>query len=212
MCFIGLFSNTMLSSSLYETVPLSFFQRENVVQIARELVGLYLIQESEDGIVGGKIVETEAYCGAMDRACHAFGKKTPRTEVMYGVGGTVYVYLCYGMYHLFNIVTNQPEFADAVLIRAIEPVWGMDVMRKRTGKGPEIKKIASGPGLVGKAMNFHRNQTGLVLGDAIQVLKRRESVAPEVDARQRIGVEYAGEDSKLPWRFILKGNPFVSKK
>jgi DNA-3-methyladenine glycosylase len=202
----------MLNSSSYVSVPLSFFQRGDVVEIAKELIGMYLIHEDEEGIVGGRIVETEAYCGAVDRASHAFGKRTPRTEVMYGNGGTAYIYLCYGMYHLFNVVTNKNGLADAVLIRAIEPLWGIGTMRLRTGKKKGEIKLASGPGLVGKAMNFHRDQSGTILGNGIQILNSKEDSKEEVLSRKRIGVDYAGEDALLPWRFILKDNDYVSKK
>ena len=202
----------MLNSSTYEIVPLSFFRQDDVVQIAKEMIGMYLIHETQEGLVGGRIVETEAYCGATDRACHAFKKRTPRTEVMYGDGGTVYIYLCYGIYHLFNVVTNNEGYADAVLIRAIEPIWGLDLMRFRTAKRMEDVKLASGPGVLGRAMAFNRNQSGEALGQAIRIVKDKEGADAMVVSRKRIGVDYAGEDALLPWRFILKDNAYVSKK
>ena len=202
----------MLISSEFEIVPLSFFQRNDVVKIAKELVGMYLVHESKEGLTGGLIVETEAYCGAIDRACHAFGKRTPRTEVMYKDGGAAYIYLCYGMYHLFNIVTNTSGSADAVLIRAIEPIWGIDLMRERTLKKEKDKRLASGPGLLGKSMAFNRDQSGITLGEEIKVLRKINQEIVNKVARTRIGVEYAGEDALLPWRFIIEDNNYVSKK
>jgi DNA-3-methyladenine glycosylase len=210
-CVLGLFF-AMLISSEYEIVPLAFFQRDDVVEIAKELIGMYLVHQNQDGLTGGKIVETEAYCGAIDKTCHAFGKRTPRTEVMYQHGGLAYIYLCYGMYHLFNIVTNIEGAADAVLIRAVEPMWGEDIMRERTAKKWIDVKLASGPGLVGKALGFHREQSGVPLGNNILVLRRKETESVGVISRTRIGVDYAGEDALLPWRFIMEGNKYVSKK
>ena len=109
----------------------SFYERDNVVEIAKDLLGKYLFTNINGELTGGKIVETEAYNGLNDRACHAYQKRTPRTEVMYGEGGKAYVYLCYGIHHLFNIVTNKKGYADAVLIRGLQPVEGINVMKER---------------------------------------------------------------------------------
>ncbi|MEQ9231658.1 MAG: DNA-3-methyladenine glycosylase, partial [Cyclobacteriaceae bacterium] len=168
----------MFQTSEYEIIPLSFYQRSDVVQISKELVGLYLFHQSIDGLVVGRIVETEAYNGRTDRACHAFHKRTNRTEVMYEMGGRAYVYLCYGIHNLFNVVTNEEGMADAVLIKALEPVEGMDIMRTRTNKKTTEARLASGPGLVGKAMAFNTNQTGELLNDKIWVGRKL------VDARR----------------------------
>lgn len=202
----------MFQDSEYENIPLSFYQGDDVVEISRLLVGKYLFHQNNEGLTGGRIVETEAYNGRSDRACHAYHKRTPRTEVMYQLGGRAYVYLCYGMHHLFNIVTNRGGFADAVLIRALEPIEGIEIMRDRTNKRKGESKLASGPGLVGKAMGFTVDQTGTNLDGDIWVARRKSDKEVEIAARERIGVDYAGEDAKLPWRFIEVGNDFVSKK
>ncbi len=195
----------------YEFIPLSFYQGDDVVEIAQALIGTYLFHDTKAGLIGGKIIETEAYNGRNDRACHAFQKRTPRTEVMYQSGGRAYIYLCYGIHRLFNIVTNVDGQADAVLIRALEPMEGTDIMRANTGKSEKDKRLASGPGLVGKAMGFKLNQSGDELDGAIW-LGRREENHPEIISTTRVGVDYAGEDAKLPWRFYENGNEYVSKK
>lgn len=202
----------MFQTSEYEIIPLSFYQRSDVVQISKELVGLYLFHQSIDGLVVGRIVETEAYNGRMDRACHAFQKRTNRTEVMYELGGRAYVYLCYGIHNLFNVVTNEEGMADAVLIRALEPIEGWDIMRTRTNKKTTEARLASGPGLVGKAMDFNTKQTGELLNDKIWVGRKLVDARREIVSAKRIGVDYAGEDANLMWRFYEKGNRFVSRQ
>jgi DNA-3-methyladenine glycosylase len=210
-CVLGLFV-AMLDTSTYEIIPFCFYQRSDVVQIAKEMVGLYLFHETSDGLAGGRIVETEAYCGREDKACHAHKGRTRRTEVMFQSGGRAYIYLCYGLFHLFNVVTNEEDQADAVLIRAIEPVEGFELMRLRTGKKPSDSRLASGPGLVGKAMGFHSRQSGVLLGENIQLVRKMKVEPFEVECTARVGVDYAGEDALLPWRFVMKDNPYVSLK
>ncbi len=202
----------MFQTTEYEIIPLSFYQRSDVVQISKELIGLYLFHQSVDGLVVGRIVETEAYNGRTDRACHAYHKRTKRTEVMYEHGGKAYVYLCYGIHCLFNIVTNAEGMADAVLIRALEPIEGMDIMRIRTNKKITEERLASGPGLVGKAMGFSTQQSGHLLNDVIWISKRLDERNVTLISAKRIGVDYAGEDANLPWRFYEKGNRFVSRQ
>ena len=202
----------MFDQSRYEIMPLSFYQGDDVVKISRELIGMVLFHQSADGIVGGRIVETEAYNGRTDQACHAYHRQTKRTEVMYQSGGRAYIYLCYGIHRLFNIVTNVKGKADAVLIRAIEPMVGMDLMRTRTGKTVKELRLASGPGAVGKALNFRLEQTGVLLNDKIWVGMELNNKTTEIVAEKRIGVDYAGEDANLPWRFMLKRSLFVSRK
>lgn len=208
MC-VRFVNDTMLDSSAYEIVPAGFFLRSDVVQIAQEMVGLYLFHRTEEGLTGGRIVETEAYCGRNDRACHAFNRRTARTEVMYGSGGTAYIYLCYGVHHLFNVVTNEQGLADAVLVRALEPTHGVDLMKRRTGK--QEGRLAAGPGMVGKAMGFHARQSGARLGSAIWIAQDPSAKKLELGVSPRIGVAYAGEDASLPWRFFERGNACVSK-
>ena len=115
-------------NSEYVKIPKSFYQREDVVKIAQELLGKYIFTQVDGKVTAGMIVETEAYNGRNDKACHAFLKRTKRTEVMYQPGGLAYIYLCYGIHHLFNIVTNRSGLADAVLIRAVEPAFGLQTM------------------------------------------------------------------------------------
>ena len=199
-----------INTSIYEKLDRSFYQREDVVQIAKDLLGMVLITQIDGFVTAGKIVETEAYCGRGDKACHANGKRTPRTEVMYGPGGHAYVYLCYGIHHLVNVVTNNEGQADAVLIRALEPLKGIDIMKER--RMQTKAKLASGPGTLSQAMGIEVGMTGTdLLGDQIWIGKQRESEPIEILADTRIGVEYAEEDALRPWRFIISENRFVSK-
>jgi DNA-3-methyladenine glycosylase len=191
-----------------------FYQRKNVTVIARELIGKILVTNFNDTITSGRIVETEAYNGIVDKASHAYnGRRTSRTEIMYLPGGHAYVYLCYGIHHLFNVVTNLKDIPHAILIRALEPLEGIDRMMKRTGKKKSDHSLTRGPGNLSKAMGIDTSTTGLSLsGDKIFiaddgiVLKRNQ-----IKKTERIGVDYAGEDAALPYRFILEGNPYVSK-
>ena len=188
-----------------------FYERENVVEIARDLIGKVLYTNFEEGVSAGIIVETEAYNGRNDKACHAFGKRTKRTEVMYGPGGTAYVYLCYGIHHLFNIVTNIKGQADAVLIRAIEPLSGIELMESRRNMKRSKTAMTSGPGVVSKALGIGMSHYGVDLsGDSIWLEEENLSDF-QVEARKRVGVDYAEEDALLPWRMIMKDNKWVSR-
>ncbi|HEX5169383.1 MAG TPA: DNA-3-methyladenine glycosylase [Cyclobacteriaceae bacterium] len=193
-------------------IALDFYQRKDVTRIARELLGKVLYTQVNGFITGGMIVETEAYSWR-ERGCHAFGSKlTERTSVMFGKGGHAYVYLCYGMHHLFNIVTNTEGIAEAVLIRALEPVEGIDVMAGRRGSSITQKHLTSGPGKLTKSMGIDRSWNGKVLVDSdIWVEDRGRLSTNKIEVTRRIGIDYAGEDAKLPWRFSIRGNPWVSK-
>ncbi len=190
----------------------SFYRRNNVAAIARDLLGKYLYTKINGKVTGGLIVETEAY-SQKERGCHAYlNRMTSRNEVMFREGGLAYVYLCYGIHHLFNVVTNDEGIADAVLIRALEPVEGLPCMMKRMHASSE-ERITSGPGKLTKALGIDRSFNGnflwskhLWLENA--AIKVRTS---EIVASTRIGIAYAGEDALLPWRFTLKGNTWVSK-
>lgn len=202
------FENT---TSLYEKPSRAFYQRPDVVQVAKDLLGMVLCTQVGGVLTAGKIVETEAYCGRGDKACHANGKRTPRTEIMYGDGGYAYIYLCYGVHHLINVVSNSENQADAVLIRALEPVIGMEHMNVR--RGHTNTKLASGPGTLSQALGIHVKQTGTdLLGDTIWISKGEAVNDANIIADKRIGVDYAEEDALRPWRFLIKGNPYVSKK
>jgi DNA-3-methyladenine glycosylase len=188
-------------------LPKSFYTRHDVVQIAKELLGKYLFTKFNGKLTGGIITETEAYAGEIDRASHAHGgRRTKRTEVMYMQGGTAYVYLCYGIHSLFNVVTNQKNIPHAILIRAIHPTHGIETMLKRR-KMKEVKKnLAAGPGTVSEALGIHYSDTGLsLLGNKIWLEDREFKVDPEnIIEGKRVGVDYAGEDADLLYRFILK--------
>lgn len=188
-----------------------FFQSDDVVSVARQMLGMYLVSEVDGNKTVGKIVETEAYSGRGDRACHANdNKRTKRTEAMYRAGGTAYVYLCYGMHHLFNVVTNVEGLADAVLVRALEPVDGLDVMKERYGK---VTKYTNGPAKLSKAMGIDVSMTGFVLGESCLSIHQGQKLSDdEITVSTRIGVDYAGDDASLPWRFYEKDNLWVSKK
>jgi len=193
-------------------LPRSFYLRPDVVQIARDLLGKHLITRMDGVITSGIISETEAYAGVTDRASHAFGgRRTARTEVMFAQGGTAYIYLCYGVHSLFNVVTNVTDIPHAVLIRGIVPVDGIDVMLKRSGKEQITKDFGIGPGKVSKILGIHYSDTGLDLTgnnegaqSAIWIEDHGETVLPEeIKVGPRIGVGYAGEDAGLPYRFRI---------
>lgn len=191
----------------------SFYNRDDVVQIAKELLGKVLVTRFEGERTSGRIVETEAYAGAIDRASHAYGhRRTARTEVMYQKAGTAYVYLCYGIHHLFNVVTNKRDIPHAVLIRALEPLEGIDVMLRRTGKTKLDHTLTRGPGNVSKALGLYTSHTGtsllkneIFIGD-----DGFELASDSIQSTVRIGVDYAGEDAKLLYRFIVRGNKYLS--
>ncbi|MEM6736530.1 MAG: DNA-3-methyladenine glycosylase [Bacteroidota bacterium] len=200
-----------INTSLYEKLDRSFYLNDDVVQVAKNLLGKVLVSNIDGVLTAGKIVETEAYCGRGDKACHANGKKTPRTEVMYQAGGVAYVYLCYGIHHLINIVTNIEGQADAVLIRALEPLEGLEMMRER--RSYTKAKLASGPGTLTQAMGINVKMTGTdLLGDQIWIAHQKEEETIEILSDTRIGVAYAEEDALRPWRFVIKGNDLVSKR
>jgi DNA-3-methyladenine glycosylase len=194
-------------------LPDSFYQRTNVVKIARELLGKVLFTNVDGAITGGMIVETEAYSWK-EKGCHAYGaKKTNRNAVMFEKGGHTYVYLCYGMHYLFNIVTNEPNIPEAVLIRAVQPLHGLDEMIIRRGKLKNDFHLTSGPGKLTKALGIDRKLNGKFLnGNEVWVEEGVRNIrAKDILASPRIGIDYAGEDASLPWRFTLIGNDWVSK-
>lgn len=187
-------------------LPLSFYQRTDVIVIAKELLGKIIVTKWDGITTAGRIIETEAYNGVIDKASHAYGgRRTARTEVMYGKSGIAYVYLCYGIHHLFNIVTNSVDIPHAVLIRGIEPLKGIDTMLKRLGKTKQNKSTFIGPGNVSKALRIFTDLTGhslrskdFFIADDGYVVKPSQIVAGP-----RIGVAYAMEDALLPYRFLL---------
>ena len=197
-------------------LSIDFYQRSNVIQIAKELLGKILVTKWNNIETSGRIVEVEAYNGAIDKASHASGgRRTNSNEIMYGDGGFAYVYLCYGIHHLFNVVTNKKETPHAILIRALDPLKGIDVMLERTGKEKLDNTLTKGPGNVSKALGIsfkQHNGHSLLSKDLFIVEDDFVLNKKELAASPRIGVDYAGEDARLPYRFYIKGNPFVSGK
>ena len=196
-------------------LSLSFYQRKDVVAIAKDLIGNIVVTNIDGKITSGRIVETEAYVAHVDKASHAYkGKRTLRNEAMYAAAGTVYVYICYGMHDMLNIVTNDINVPDAILIRALEPIDGIDTMLERTNKKILDNTLTKGPGNVAKAMGIFKNISGLLLGkEQINILKNKLTIPEkEIGTSKRIGIDNAGEDALLPYRFYLKGNRFVSGK
>lgn len=193
----------------------AFYRRPDVVQISRELLGKVLCTRIGDApLTSGIIVETEAYCGRNDKACHANdGRRTQRTEVMYHAGGVAYVYLCYGIHHLFNVVTNVKNRADAVLVRAIKPLEGTETMQARRSVNTVSPKLTAGPGRLTQALAIKTKMSGTELsGSDIWIEDHGEPVADnKIACGPRIGVDYAGKHAKRPWRFYLKASRWISK-
>lgn len=191
----------------------SFYNRADVVKIAKEMLGKIIITQFDGELTSARIVETEAYEGIIDRASHAWnGRRTQRTEIMYGAAGTAYVYLCYGIHQLFNVVTNRSGIPHAILVRAGEPLEGIDRMLLRTGKRQADHTLTRGPGNLAKALGISTRHTGIsLLGDELYLaddgyrLKKDQWMATP-----RIGVDYAGGHAAWPYRFITKDNPYVS--
>lgn len=196
-------------------LPLSFYNRKDVVSIARELLGKIVVTNFDSNITSGRIVETEAYVALTDKASHSFaGRRTGRNEHMYAAAATAYVYICYGMHQMFNIVTNEKEIPDAVLIRAVEPLQGIDIMLQRTGKLKGDYTLTKGPGNVGKALGIFKRHSGLHLLDDELYLMTDGFILEKnnIGISNRIGVESAGQDALLPYRFYVRGNKYVSGK
>jgi len=190
----------------------SFYIRRNVTTIARQLLGKILKTKINNQVTSGIIVETEAYSDK-ERGSHAFKGMTKRNEVMYERGGSAYVYLCYGVHEMFNVVTNYEGEADAILIRALEPLDGIETMLKRMGTN-SLKRITSGPGKLTKALGIDRKLNGEKLTkDKIWIEDRGIKISSaKIISSPRIGIDYAGEDALLPWRFTIKENKWISKK
>ena len=197
-----------------------FFKRDTV-EVAKSLIGKKIIRNISGNFFCAKIVETEAYLGLEDRACHSYGGRiTDRNKTLYLPGGHIYVYLIYGMYDLLNIVTRDEDHPEAVLIRGVEPLENLDgISKNRFGKAYEElstyqrKNLSNGPGKLSMAIGINRSLNGKVLSKDYLYIGEGEEV-PEQDLviTKRIGIDYAGEDADLPLRFCLRDNPYVSKK
>lgn len=195
-------------------LPLSFYQQEDVSDIAKQLLGKYLFTKIEGKLTGGMIVETESYGGAHDRASHAYQNRyTDRTKPLYENGGIAYVYLCYGMHCLLNVVTNKKNIPHAVLIRAIEPTCGIASMLRQKNKTKLEQTLTSGPGALTKALGITLKHNGLKFTGPIMWIedKKVEIKEENIVKSPRVGVEYAKEDALLPLRFRILNNKWTSK-
>jgi DNA-3-methyladenine glycosylase len=185
-------------------LPLDFYRHHDVLLVARDLLGKVLMTNIDGQMTGGIIIETEAYRAPEDKASHAFGnRRTKRNAVMFARGGISYVYQCYGIHALFNIVTNEEDIAHAILIRAIEPLLGIETMLKRRHKNKVDKTLAGGPGTLTQALGINLKHNGVSLIENTIWIEDHGIVVPdkEVVVGPRVGVDYAGEDALLPWRF-----------
>lgn len=188
-------------------IPNSFYRQADVVSLARELIGKLLVHQTPEGIMAGYIIETEAYAGAIDRASHAYNnRKTKRTEVIFRNGGIAYVYLCYGMHALLNVITNTEGIPHAVLIRGILPVQGLDLMEMQVNRKINILKDGIGPGRLTRIMGIGMDLNGTSLdgSSALYIEEKGLKIASKmIETGPRIGVDYAGEDALLPYRFRI---------
>jgi DNA-3-methyladenine glycosylase len=191
-------------------LPRSFYSR-SALDVASDLLGKVLIRRLRRRNLAGKIVETEAYAGPHDLACHASKGHTPRTAVMFGEAGPAYVYMIYGFHFCLNVVTERVGYPAAVLIRAVEPIENVDVMRRARGNPERETDIASGPGKLCRAMSIDKKLNGEDLLAATLWIEDRKLDAGTIRTSPRVGVDYAGEYKDKPWRFYVEGNPHVSR-
>jgi DNA-3-methyladenine glycosylase len=197
----------------YQPLPLDFYSRPTL-KVARDLLGCRLVRYCQGHRLSGMIVETEAYIGQRDRACHARAGKTPRTAVMFGPAGVVYVYFTYGMHWMLNVITEEEGFPAAVLIRAIEPLEGIPVMQQwRDGK--ELRQLCNGPAKLTQALSVGRAENGLDLcapGSPLYIEPAVHFKKNQIATATRIGIGATPEPwLSKPWRFFVKNNPFVSR-
>ncbi|MFT4759230.1 MAG: DNA-3-methyladenine glycosylase [Paraglaciecola sp.] len=197
-------------------LPKSFYTRTDVLQISKDLLGKHLVTNFDGQRTVGKIVETEAYRAPDDKACHAhLNRFTKRTKVMFEEGGVAYVYLCYGIHHLFNIVTAKEGMAHAILVRGIEPVENIELMMERRGMDKLKPQLTAGPGVLSKAMGITKAFTGMSLVNedaAIWIADSRETIPEKnIICSPRVGIDYAEECALWDWRFRIKGNKWASK-
>ena len=193
----------------------AFYKRKDVITIAKELLGKIIVTDIAGIKTSVRIAETEAYVALVDKASHAYkGRRTGRNEYMYSEGGTVYVYICYGIHNMLNVVTNDKEIPDAVLIRAGDPIEGIEIMAERTGKKIFDNTLTKGPGNLAKALGINKSHSGFIYGEhQIDISKDSFRLTEnEIGISKRIGVQSAGADALLPYRFYIKGNRFVSGK
>lgn len=191
------------------------YRSSDVNALARSFIGKFLCTKIDGHVTTGMIVETEAYRGADDKASHAYnGKRTKRTSVMYESAGTAYIYLCYGLHHMMNVVTGPCGIANAVLIRSLEPISGLEIMAERRNMASDDNRLTKGPGSVGQAMGIHAGMTGIsmTIPEPVIWLEDRGVIIPpsEIGQSERIGVSYAAECAHWPWRYFVLKNKYVS--
>jgi DNA-3-methyladenine glycosylase len=189
-------------------LPLSFYQQDDVIALSQSLIGKYLFTRlgEDKTLTGGMIIETEAYLGAEDKASHAYGnRRTKRTETMFSEGGVAYIYLCYGLHNLFNIVVGKKDIPHAILIRAITPEIGIDTMLRRRRKPRGFPGLTNGPGSLCQALGIAKEHDGLLLTGNHIWLEDHGIIIPaeNIEASPRIGIDYAEEHALNPWRFKL---------
>jgi DNA-3-methyladenine glycosylase len=190
-------------------LPRAFYE-QTTVDVAKQLLGKYLVRKHPAGDAIGRIVETEAYIGPHDLACHASKGRTARTEVMFGPAGHAYVYFIYGFYNMLNLVTETKGYPAAVLIRAVEPVSGIELMKERR-RISALRNLASGPGKLCQAFAVDRSLNGADLRGSVLYVEDRGDPTPKFQATPRVGVDYAGKWKTKPYRFLERGSEFVSK-
>ena len=200
-----------------QILPAAFYERDNVLTIAKELLGKVLVTNFEGIYTSGIITEVEAYKAPEDKASHAYNyRRTPRTEIMFRQGGHAYVYLCYGIHHLFNVVTGPEDSAHAVLIRAVEPLDNIQDMLLRRGQNTLNTKLSSGPGSLAVALGINRHHTGInMLESNTDIWIEDRQIYYDEDqivSTTRIGIDYAEEWKHMPWRFYVKDSKWISKK
>ncbi len=189
-----------------------FYQQGDVLQIATDLLGKYLVTEIGGQRTAGYIVETEAYRGPDDRGSHAYlDKRTPRNEMMFAAGGVVYMYICYGIHDMLNIVTGPLNSSHAVLIRAVEPVEGLDIMRQRRNLFADDTRLCRGPGALAKALGLNKEHNGHSLSENTVWIEDHNNIPGRIAAGPRIGMNFDGPYRDIPWRFYVPGNPNVSR-
>lgn len=190
-----------------------YYCQKDVVSLAKNLIGKVLVTNFGESFTSGLIVETEAYSGNSDLACHASKGKTKRTSTMYKEGGRSYVYLCYGIHRLLNVVTNTNGYPDAVLIRAIQPIEGKQIMMQRRNKMEDGKHLTNGPGSLSMALGINMSHNNVIFGPSsgMWIEDRSIKLKESIKCSSRVGVAYAKNDALLPWRFYLDKCEFVSK-
>ena len=222
-CFICVYLYESAVNFFMKKIPRKFYTRNDTLQITRELLGKILVVPCETGErVSGMIVEAESYLGAQDKAAHSYGnRRTSRTEMMFAIGGTAYVFFIYGMYFQFNVVVGEKDVPHAVLIRAVEPTEGIEIMRERRSvkKGKNLisktpdKNLTSGPGKLCIALGIDKTFNGEnLLGEKVWLEEGKTFSDSEIASGKRIGIDYAEEFIEKPWRFWVKDNLFVSRK